>query len=99
MLNASAIACGPIYKLDEVFADPQVQLAGLLHEVANETWGPHKVLGLPLKLSRTPPTIEHAAPMTGEHTRETLESLGYTASAIEALLAGGVVHQHTGGRS
>jgi formyl-CoA transferase len=98
-LNASAIACGPIYKLDQVFADPQVQLAGLLHEVANEAWGPHKVLALPLKLSRTPPTIEHAAPMTGEHTRETLESLGYTASAIEGLLADGVVQQHTGGRS
>jgi crotonobetainyl-CoA:carnitine CoA-transferase CaiB-like acyl-CoA transferase len=98
-LNAAAIACGPIYKLDQVFADPQVQLAGLLHEVANEAYGPHKVLGLPLRLSRTPPTIEHAAPMTGEHTRETLESLGYTASEIEALLAGKVVHQHTGGRS
>ena len=98
-LNAAAVACGPIYKLDQVFADPQVQLAGLLHEVANEAYGPHKVLGLPLRLSRTPPTIEHAAPMTGEHTRETLESLGYTASAIEALLAGKVVHQHTGGRS
>ena len=98
-LNAAAIACGPIYKLDQVFADPQVQLAGLLHEVANEAWGPHKVVGLPLTLSRTPPTIEHAAPMTGEHTRETLESLGYAASEIEALLAGGVVHQHRGGRS
>jgi crotonobetainyl-CoA:carnitine CoA-transferase CaiB-like acyl-CoA transferase len=98
-LNASAIASGPIYRLDQVFADPQVQLAGLLHEVVNEAWGPHKVLGLPLNLSRTPPTIQHAAPMTGEHTRETLESLGYTVSAIEELLAGGVVHQHTGGRS
>ena len=98
-LNAAAIASGPIYTLDQVFADPQVQLAGLLHEVANEAYGPHKVIGLPLRLSRTPPTIERAAPMTGEHTHETLESLGYTASAIEALLAGGVVHQHTKGRS
>ncbi|HLF23655.1 MAG TPA: CoA transferase, partial [Burkholderiales bacterium] len=97
-LNAAAVACGPIYKLDQVFADPQVQLAGLVQEVTNDAWGPHKVVGIPLKMSRTPPTIRHAAPMTGEHTRETLETLGYSAAAIDALLADGVVHQYTGGR-
>jgi crotonobetainyl-CoA:carnitine CoA-transferase CaiB-like acyl-CoA transferase len=97
-LNSAGVACGPIYKLDQVFADPQVQRAALVHEVANEAWGPHKVIGLPLKLSRTPPVVAHAAPMNGEHTRETLEQLGYPAGTIETLLAEGVVHQHTGGR-
>jgi crotonobetainyl-CoA:carnitine CoA-transferase CaiB-like acyl-CoA transferase len=95
-LNADGVACGPINKLDQVFADPQAQLAGLVHEVANEAWGPHKVLGIPIKLSRTPPTVRTAAPMNGEHTRETLEALGYDSESIEALLAAGVVHQHTG---
>ena len=93
-LNEAGVACGSIYRLDQVFADPQVQLAGLVHQVANKTWGQHKVIGLPLKLSRTPPAVEHAAPMNGEHTRETLESLGYSAETIETLLAEGVVHQH-----
>ena len=97
-LNNAGVACGPIYKLDQVFSDPQVQRAGLVHEVANDAWGPHKVIGLPLKLSRTPPAVVHAAPMTGEHTRETLENLGYSAETIETLLADGVVHQHTGDR-
>ena len=95
-LNEAGVACGPIYKLDQVFADPQVQLAGLVHEVANEAWGAHKVIGLPLRLSRTPPTVAHAAPMNGEHTRETLSGLGYTPDAIEALLSDGVVRQYTG---
>jgi formyl-CoA transferase len=97
-LNDAGVACGPIYKLDQVFEDPQVQLAGLIHEVTNEAWGRHQVIGLPLKLSRTPPTVRHAAPMNGEHTRETLEGLGYTAETIETLLAEGVVHQHKGER-
>jgi formyl-CoA transferase len=97
-LNKAGVACGPIYRLDQVFADPQVQLAGLVHQVANKAWGQHKVIGLPLKLSRTPPAVEHAAPMNGEHTRETLESLGYSAEAIETLLAERVVHQHRGDR-
>jgi hypothetical protein len=37
--------------------------------------------------------------MTGEHTRETLAALGYDAAAVEALLAAGVVQEHTGGKS
>lgn len=97
-LNNAGVACGPIYKLDQVFADPQVLLAGLVHEVANEAWGPHKVIGLPLRLSRTPPAVAHAAPTNGEHTRETLEGLGYSTETIEALLADRVVYQHTGDR-
>ena len=63
MLNGAGIAAGPIYKIDQVFADPQVQLAGVVHEVTNAEWGPHKVLGLPVHLSRTPPTVEHGAPI------------------------------------
>ena len=96
MLNGAGIAAGPIYKIDQVFADPQVQLAGLVHEVTNAEWGPHKVLGLPVHLSRTPPTVEHGAPMTGEHTCATLEGLGYDAATIEMLLAEGVVEQSKG---
>jgi crotonobetainyl-CoA:carnitine CoA-transferase CaiB-like acyl-CoA transferase len=99
VLNAGGIACGPINKLDQVFADPQVQLAGLVREVANSEWGSHKVLALPLKLSRTPPVVERAAPLTGEHTRETLESLGYSAETIETLLSERVVEQSNGGSS
>jgi formyl-CoA transferase len=97
-LNSAGVACGPIYKLDQVFADPQVQLAGLVHEVTNQAWGTHKVIGLPLTLSRTPPTVAHAAPMNGEHSRETLTSLGYTPEAIDSLISDGVVYQYTGDR-
>jgi formyl-CoA transferase len=98
-LNAAGVACGPIYTVDQVFADPQVRLAGLVREAANAAWGPHKVIGLPVHLSRTPAAIETGAPMTGEHTRETLAALGYDAAAVEALLAAGVVQEHTGGKS
>jgi len=98
-LNAAGVAGGPIYTVDQVFADPQVRLAGLVREAANAAWGPHKVIGLPVHLSRTPAAIETGAPMTGEHTRETLAALGYDAAAVEALLAAGVIQEHTGGKS
>jgi crotonobetainyl-CoA:carnitine CoA-transferase CaiB-like acyl-CoA transferase len=98
-LNAAGVACGPIYTVDQVFADPQVRLAGLVREAANAAWGPHKVIGLPVHLSRTPAAVETGAPMTGEHTREILAALGYDAAAVEALLAAGVIQEHTGGKS
>jgi crotonobetainyl-CoA:carnitine CoA-transferase CaiB-like acyl-CoA transferase len=99
VLNEAGVACGPIYTLDQVFADPQVQMAGLVREVANAAWGPHKVLALPVHLSRTPAEVVTGAPMTGEHTRETLVALGYEASAIDALLADGVIQEHPGGHA
>ena len=98
-LNEAGVACGPIYTLDQVFADPQVQVAGLVREVANRAWGPHKVLALPVHLSRTPAEVLTAAPMTGEHTRETLTALGYDAAAIATLLAEGVIQEQTGGQA
>jgi crotonobetainyl-CoA:carnitine CoA-transferase CaiB-like acyl-CoA transferase len=98
-LNAAGVACGPINTLDQVFADPQVKLADLVRDVANAEWGPHKVLALPLTLSRTPPAVMHAAPLTGEHTRETLESLGYSGATIDTLISDRVVLQASGGES
>jgi formyl-CoA transferase len=95
-LNAAGVACGPINTVDQVFADPQIRHADLVREVANAEWGPHKVLALPVHLSRTPARVEHAAPMTGEHTREVLASLGYDAATLDTWLAEGVIEQHKG---
>jgi crotonobetainyl-CoA:carnitine CoA-transferase CaiB-like acyl-CoA transferase len=99
VLNAAGVACGPIYTLDQVFADPQVAAAGLVREVANAAWGAHKVLALPVRLSRTPAEVVTAAAMTGEHTRETLAALGYETAAIDRLVAEGVVEEYGGGRA
>lgn len=96
MLNAAGVACGPINTVDQVFADPQIQTANLVRNVSNAAWGPHKVLALPVHLSRTPARVERAAPMTGEHTREVLASLGYDTATMDSLLAAGVLEQHKG---
>jgi crotonobetainyl-CoA:carnitine CoA-transferase CaiB-like acyl-CoA transferase len=90
-LNAAGVACGPIYTVDQVFADPQVARAGLVHEHEHETFGPVKVVGLPVRLSRTPPTVRNAAPVPGAHTREVLDGLGYAAADVEALAEAGVI--------
>jgi len=96
MLNAAGVAGRPINTVDQVFADPQIRKADLVREVSNASWGPHQVLVLPVHLSCTPARVERAAPMTGEHTREVLASLGYDAATMDTLVADGVIEQHKG---
>jgi formyl-CoA transferase len=90
-LNEAGVACGPIYTVGQVLADPQVQQAGLVHEHEHEAYGPVKVLGLPVSLSRTPPTVRTAAAVPGAHTRQMMTELGYSDSDVEALAAAGVI--------
>jgi crotonobetainyl-CoA:carnitine CoA-transferase CaiB-like acyl-CoA transferase len=90
-LNEAGVACGPIYTVDQVFADPQVRAAGLVHEQAHEAFGPVKVLGMPVALSRTPPTVRTPAPIPGADTRNVLIRAGYTADEVQALADAGVV--------
>jgi crotonobetainyl-CoA:carnitine CoA-transferase CaiB-like acyl-CoA transferase len=90
-LNEAGVACGAIYTLDQVFADPQIAHAGLVHEQEHPTHGPVKVLGVPISLSRTPPTVRTPAPIPGADTRAVLEHLGYAAPEIGALAEAGVI--------
>jgi crotonobetainyl-CoA:carnitine CoA-transferase CaiB-like acyl-CoA transferase len=50
---------------------------------------PVRLLGVPVKLSRTPGAPAGPGPALGEHTQEVLGSLGYSAEEIEALLEAG----------
>jgi len=89
-LNADGVACGPIYDVGQVFADPQVAELRLVQEVRHPVHGPVRVLGLPVSLHRTPAKVTAPSPLPGQHTREVLGTAGYAAAAIERLLAEGV---------
>lgn len=93
LLNAAGVAGGPIYTLDQVFADPQVVQSGLVHEITHPLWGLHKVMGVPVHLHRTPARVTTAAPLPGAHTRLVLEQLGCSVDMIDALVADGVVEE------
>ena len=85
------MACGPIYKLDQLFADPQMKWVNLIHELPDPQSEKVKVIGMPVSLDRTPPSVRTPAPAPGAHTREVLGLLGYNDSEMEALAAAGVV--------
>jgi crotonobetainyl-CoA:carnitine CoA-transferase CaiB-like acyl-CoA transferase len=91
ILNREGIPCGPIYKVDEVFADPQVKHLGIATPVDHPKLGRKDVLANAALLSRTPAKVVAPTPEIGEHTDEILRELEYSAADIDKLHQGGVV--------
>ena len=89
--EAAAIAAGPIYEFDEVFADPQVRHLGLVTEVEQPGYGTVRMLDFPFGASATPSRVRRPAPRLGEHTAEVLAQLGLPAAEIERLATEGAV--------
>ena len=85
MLNEAGVPCGPIYKIDEMFEDPQVQHLQFVQSVQSKALGPLKVMRQPVSLSRTPSTMVAASPERGEHTDEVLAEFGFTEAEIATL--------------
>ena len=76
---------GPINKIDEVFADPQVKHLGIAQTVVHPKRGPMEVVGQAVSLSRTPWELRTATPEHGEHTEAVLREAGYGADDIAQL--------------
>ncbi len=91
ILNNAGIPCGPIYSIDQTFADPQVKHLGAAVEMTHPRLGKQRVLGQMVKLSRTPAGFVSTTPDKGQHTDEVLGELGCDAAAIGVLRAAGVI--------
>jgi len=85
LLNAAGVPCGPIYRMNEVFADPQVRHLAITRTVPHAVLGDVEVVGQAVELSRTPWSVRSAAPEPGEHTDEILTEMGFNDAAIARL--------------
>jgi formyl-CoA transferase len=86
-LNAAGVPCGPIYSIDQVFADPQVQHLGMALPMPHPTRGEVAVVNQAVVMSRTPPVIDRPTPGLGQHTEEIMAELGYDDASIADLRA------------
>lgn len=91
ILNDAGVPAGPIYKLDEMFEDPQVKFNGIAQPLDHPRRGRVEVIGQPIDLSRTPPQFRRPPPDLGEHTVEVLADLGYSDDDIAVLRRDGII--------
>jgi crotonobetainyl-CoA:carnitine CoA-transferase CaiB-like acyl-CoA transferase len=93
-LDALSIGCGPINRLSQVFADPQVRARGMVVEMphAAAAGGHVTLIANPVRLSATPVDYRIPPPLLGEHTAAVLHRLlGMDAAEVAALREKGVV--------
>ena len=70
-LEQADVPCGPVNRLDQVFADPQVQARGIQVDLPHPL-GTVSTVASPVRLSATPVQYRMAPPLLGQHTEEVL---------------------------
>ncbi len=83
--NKAGVPAGPIYTMDQVFADPQVKHLGIAQPVDHAELGRLELVGQAVTLSRTPSRLRSASPEPGEHSEQILRELGYGDGDIAGL--------------
>ena len=98
-LEAHGVPCGPINRLDQVFADAQVRARGMRRNLPHPLAGEVPQVASPLKLSATPLEYRRPPPLLGEHTAQVLGGrLGLGGARLDELAAAGVVGLANGAR-
>ena len=89
--NAAGVPCGPIYSIDQMFSDAQVEHLGIAQDVPNDEGRHIRLVGQPFTLSRTPNRMAARPPEFGEQTEEVLVEFGFTKEEIASLRQNKVV--------
>jgi crotonobetainyl-CoA:carnitine CoA-transferase CaiB-like acyl-CoA transferase len=90
-LEAAGVPAGPVLSVGEMHRDAQTLARDMVTEVSHSRLGPVKTIGVPVKFSGSPATVQRGAPVLGEQTREVLFEHGYTDDEIDTLASDGAV--------
>ncbi len=93
-LQERSVSCGPINRLDQVFADEQVQAREMQlkmpHPVAGDK--PIDLIASPIRMSETPTSYRYPPPLLGQHTDQVLREVGeFTDAEISDLRQQGII--------
>jgi formyl-CoA transferase len=90
-LNEVGVPCGPVYRMDEVFADPQVQHLGMTGPLEHAKRGRIDVLRNAVRMTGVETTVRTLTPEPGQHTDAVLSELGFTVEEIRDLRTRNVI--------
>jgi len=91
LFEGAGIPCGPIYNIDQVFADPQVRHLGMATPMRHPSLGEINVVASPINMTGVPRDVRLPTPEAGAHTDEVLRAAGYSDADIGAMRQKGVV--------
>ncbi|MFH1031783.1 MAG: CoA transferase, partial [Chloroflexota bacterium] len=92
LLNNAGVPCAPINSIPQVAADPHIQAREMLPEVEHPGIGKIPLIGIPIKMSRTPGKIKTTYPAIGQHNEEIYcGRLGFTSQQLAKLKEDGVI--------
>ncbi len=87
LFEQAGVPSGPIYNIDQVFADEQVKHLGIAQDAKKPNGETQTFVGQPFALSRTPSKIVATPPEQGQHTDEVFKEFGFADDEIAALHA------------
>ena len=90
-LNEVGVPCGPVYRMDEVFADPQVTHLKMSAPVAHPVLGPLELIRNAVTMTGAAPSVRAPTPEAGQHSDEVLRELGLAPDEILDLRRRGIV--------
>jgi crotonobetainyl-CoA:carnitine CoA-transferase CaiB-like acyl-CoA transferase len=91
LFETNGIPCGPIYSIDQVFADPQVKHLGMATKMNSPYVGEAEVVASGINISGFSKAIRLHTPDPGEHQDEILKSVGYTDGELDDMRKKGVI--------
>jgi formyl-CoA transferase len=91
IFEEAGIPCGPIYSIDQVFADPQVKHLGMARPMRHPTLGEEQVVASAINIEGLPKDIRMATPEADSSTDEVLRSVGYSDAEIAAMRQKGAI--------
>ena len=93
IFQAAEVTASPVYEIDQLIDDEHIQARGVIVEAPDDEMGSVLMHNVIPRLSGTPGRIRRPAPTLGQHTREMLVAIGYSAEQIAALAMDGVIKE------
>ncbi len=81
----------PVLDYPDLAEDPQIRHNGIFFDSVDHAGRPIRLMAHPVRYDGALLPVRQPPPALGEHSREILQSLGYSEEKIRSLLAAGAI--------